>query len=823
MRIDKIEISGNRRLLLNNIKVFTHDFSTDLLILVGTNGCGKSTILDRISPLPGSSNDYVKGGYEIKWISHNNNKYRLESQYNTANKHFFYAVDSDGKETNLNEGYTSTVQHDLIRLHFNYTPEIHRVLTWQSGHKFTEMSGPQRKHWITLLNDSDLTYANSVLLKAKGRLRDTAGALKHVNNRLAAETQQLLSLTDIEGLEDECSLLKTELTALFPERISGLPSIDMSSDDVDRAMRDLGTISDKLLQVNLTPPMLRSIDSIVSSVTYSDILNTLQQEAGVASGMYTHYSTEYCELESVLNALSKTGVDGVEELRVNRNELISSIEDTKENIRHFRDITEPQTVLKNSDDILEDLVATLQGMPANIDGKYSKETYDNFNRIYNDTDLEFKRLENRVQHINQHIDELLNTAEIDCPSCKHKWKPGATITEDELKQRLKETHIQLKQVKAKRDELEESKQSFDEYLYFTRKLNNLKSNYPRMWALWEYLLVANRTLLMEAPASLVPVVYDWKHDVRQLCIIESLEKELAIIDEALKGADRLNAHNDSHFSDRLTSLKLNLQQLTSQITVRDKDIKKLNEYSQRLQFFNQLRLTYVAGLETLKTALQTQVNCLKDNAVSRTIDSHHGVIAASQSKLNERKTYETIVENLQRSHVQLTKERLDNDTVIAGLEGLIKEQLLSSVASVTDYINSILTNCWSYTLQIQPCSIKDGALDYTFPLFSSKEHSNLTNDIREGSTAQVDMINFAFVLSVYRHLGLEQYPLYLDELGRTFDPENRSRLTLFLNQLQESREFSQVIMVSHYSASYGGFANSTVLSLDSYIQTKIAA
>ena len=60
-------------------------------------------------------------------------------------------------------------------------------------------------------------------------------------------------------------------------------------------------------------------------------------------------------------------------------------------------------------------------------------------------------------------------------------------------------------------------------------------------------------------------------------------------------------------------------------------------------------------------------------------------------------------------------------------------------------------------------------------------------------------------MAILKFLGLEQMPLYLDELGGAFDDQHRSNLIPFVTGLIENGLFNQVFYICHFEETYGAF------------------
>ena len=72
MKITSLKLSGYRRFSLNNLTNFEITPTSNIQIVLGTNGSGKSSLLEALSPYPQAKSDFLKGGHKILEIEHNN-------------------------------------------------------------------------------------------------------------------------------------------------------------------------------------------------------------------------------------------------------------------------------------------------------------------------------------------------------------------------------------------------------------------------------------------------------------------------------------------------------------------------------------------------------------------------------------------------------------------------------------------------------------------------------------------------------------------------------------------------------------------------------
>ena len=81
MRILSLELCGYRRMRLNQVKRFKITLKEAIQLILGTNGSGKSSLMEELSPLPAISNNYTKDGYKIIELTNNGHQYTLTSKF----------------------------------------------------------------------------------------------------------------------------------------------------------------------------------------------------------------------------------------------------------------------------------------------------------------------------------------------------------------------------------------------------------------------------------------------------------------------------------------------------------------------------------------------------------------------------------------------------------------------------------------------------------------------------------------------------------------------------------------------------------------------
>jgi hypothetical protein len=132
-------------------------------------------------------------------------------------------------------------------------------------------------------------------------------------------------------------------------------------------------------------------------------------------------------------------------------------------------------------------------------------------------------------------------------------------------------------------------------------------------------------------------------------------------------------------------------------------------------------------------------------------------------------------------------------------DGLLAERMTDDIGSLVMRLNRMIESVWGYKMYVKPCINRTGNIDYKFPLVvDTPKGIRERSDVADGSSAQISIINQAFRFLVYKRLGLEGHPLYLDELGANFDEVHRKNLIDILGDVFEDPTYGQVFLISHY-------------------------
>lgn len=805
MRLNEIELVGYKPFLLNNIRNFTLTPNSIYQIILGTNGSGKSSLLKELNPLPASSSDFIKTGYKKTTWTHNGVDYILTSTFKNGNKHSFKRI-RDGVEEELNEGGTGVVQKDLIKYYFGVTSEIFDLLTDKI--KFTTMSPSKRREWLTSICDTDFSYALSVFNKLKSLGRDTQGAFKHVANRITKETTELERIGDLNEIVELANLIREELNILLQNKEHNTLEIEYLENRLNALLEDI-----RMKSITLIKTSLNIVNNRFSSKEeLKREINNQESFLKSQEALSSHFSNDLNELQELEETLSKTGFGGIESIKQRLIE-VNTILTSKDQNFTFKETPDAIDVYNMSEEVLPILSTLLNEMFENEDGYFNKSKLSEVKDKFIECKKEIERIGNGVSHLENKIENFTNQTKSECPECNHKWIPGFTEeTKQHILSQIEKGKERIKELEIQKAKLEDYVTKAEEYDSQIQRFKYLVKNYPRLRNLWDSLLENKYTFVK--PKTVIPLLGQWLTEVNVWVELQKLRKEKDDLTHAIEASTKLEG--SQNLTSRMSKLKQQLEETTNNIVSVKKQLFTLNEH---LSLVNKIESQYDDICNIANEIIQVRknyLNSVRNKLIDGLTYKHQNRLAEIQRKCTEKETLVGIIKALEEQKKSLEQDQDVYKTLVTTLsptEGLIAEQLTGFIKTFTEHINSIIEKVWTYDLKVKPCGLESGELDYKFPLQVKNEEDNVS-DISNGSTGQCDIIDFSFKLIVMSYLKLTDFPLYLDELGASFDEQHRVNVMTFIKELMETGQFNQVFLISHYASSHGVFQQVETIVMD---------
>ncbi|QVD49383.1 hypothetical protein LUCX_313 [Xanthomonas phage vB_XciM_LucasX] len=802
MRIERLELYGYKRLLLNNIRHFTYTPTQTYQLILGTNGSGKSSLLYELSPLPAAAADYIKDGFKIIHLSHRGQQYVLTSTLKTG-KHSFRC-----NEEEFNPGGTGEVQKMLVQQHFGITRDIHELMTGEL--RFTQMSPAERRKWITAISKVDYAYAMATFKRIASRTRDQQGALKHVNQRLTQETHNLQALSDLEGLDERAAKLQEELNVLMLERIPNLPSFTNQQQRIHQLCDQIVADSREFFKSLAYLPNGKHYQS------NDDVnldLQRLDSNLNATQTMLDRMGNEYSEMETVVNAVQMDAGEDLDDLP----HLIEQQQLENERWRAtptvFTNLLGPEEIQRDWRAIADEVIVTFRSLPDNRDRRYSNESMqharDEVQRQQNFIDGTMAKISN----LQTRMAAMREAQETQCPSCKYIWRPGYSDEEmQQIQEQVTYLGTEVDRVRVLRKEREAFLEEADGYAALYRRFRGFVQGYPRLQPLWDYILT--NQLLLNDPKSNVALFEVWRVDLDA-----NVQWQIGLkrLQHYLDVQERQNSLGDQgHFNRRMLRLHEEIAQATQQLFEQRLERGMVDKYYRKLVRAQELGQRMEAAYTEIERIRAGLLDAIRNEVIDETVRSHQLEMGGILRKLSEKEGQAGIVRDLETSRADVEVDVEAMRLLTAALspnEGLIAEQLSGDIGCLVAQLNSIIASIWTYGMKVISCGLDTGELDYKFPV-EFETHDNRPVDVSKTSKGQRQVIDLAFQLTAMLYMDFTDYPLFLDEPGEGFDEQHRIGLMSFVKQLMDANQHSQLFMISHYASGHGSFVGAETLVLD---------
>lgn len=812
MRIVKVILEGYQRLKLNNIKyveLTAHDL---VQLIIGTNGSGKSSLLEQTTVWPADRKDFKVGGRKYVELEHNGIVYKVVQHFNKKNSTFEFWMDED----NLNEGGTGHVQKELIWQHFQLDGDL--IDLFQGRIKFTTMNPTQRREWISRIGDLQLDYGMDLFKRVSSSSRDVKGAKKVLENRLVKESAEIPDADEITQLEMRRTRLSEIITNLMELRNPKATSLNEAAGKVKRLKETIAWI------VNSNFDRVMKLDGLVHAESGIVDLETIENHVWQLDHKLTELDSEKKflidslekvnrELEGYQDVVS-ADVDALQQSKLPLQNMLTAY-GMKAKQFHIEDSID-RSILQLARRMQESVNALL----------WDKTVIDYQSRVsvseMAQLNLSLPEVE---QSINQHAvfqDRIRSrlkyaeeTTEEECPSCHHKFKPGVKPGDvEKLNTKLQESAKKTTELEKDREKM---KEDMEDYARAQGNLNEFKvirSNYPTFEELWQS--------IDSVEGDFNPQVAIQQVDI----LVTEMTEALEIKDTAAKIAEIDHQIQRSSLSAELK------EQITKLETARTEAENKLNKLLEErdgveatLRQFTTLSkewktmIKLESEIETTMTeydqALVEMLDAKQEVVLKADIDNHQEQLATLLKRWNTYETQNNLVKDIEQQLVELNKEQeLWNELVnaLSPTHGLIADMVNGFIGEFVRSLNGIIDRVWEHELKVLPG--KGGAnLDYKFPM-QVDGSAALVPDISLGSTGQKDIIDFAFILLTMTHMGMTEFPLYADELGSSFDEHHRENLQRFLKTLLDSGHCSQIWIISHAYAVQNSLGKSSVCVID---------
>lgn len=791
MKITKITLIGFKRFMVNEIHSFSLEIKEPLLVILGVNGSGKTSLLRQLTPFPPHPSEFEKTGSKEIHIDHNNSQYILKSTFSSGQKHFFSV---DGLV--LNDWGTATVQKELVSTHFNVNASTLGLMLGEE--RFSNMNASKRKEWLVNLCETDYIYAIQVYNKLREKHRDIQGALKISQRRLNSETQKQLGTEEQALLLSQATLLHNCLNDLLEERKPVENDSHSLEIEQDRLSSQILRFKDKLNR------LIEDV-SIYPNYTQESIaalLSKIDANTSACTALLQSYSQQHQVIDEKVTTLQRAEEQTIESLQKTLIQLEAAqlVRETKM-IFHQPDY-DAQMASDAFASIKSILIDIFAEIPNNQERLYSSEKLILAKQALDKAQSGRKVIGQELQSAHAaklHMEAHKNKPNVTCVKCSHHFSLHFDQQRlDQLNQSCENFKQRLEDIDKEILKLSDYIEQCSKYASLYRQYHQLTSSTRILNPYWDYL--SARKHITDKPESGNNALLFIDQDLTIQLVYAKVQKEIKEKKELLQSMRKVGSGDlkeliaqraalEEHVNAQ-TNRMVRLGQKKSKYTTLAAQIKQLDNAHQ-----------YVSKIIADKDKVYSdQQETLRRQTFNQVVKELQSMLASKEHVLHQNKMQQSVIDNIQLQISELELEEKAYTALVKALsvsDGLIAEGLFGFINELISRMNHIVDQVWQYPMAVMPCTL-DGEsvdLDYKFPV--SVSSTGVIKDVSEGSKGQVDMMDMAFLITAMSYMKMTDSALILDEMGSSFDTEHRTALIILIKSLVEQRSFNQIFMVSH--------------------------
>lgn len=828
MRITKLATVGYSRLLLSGIRSFTYTPTLPIQSILGTNGSGKSSILDLLTPLPPDPDDFTKDGSKDIEFEHDGNFYRIVSKFVPKTLHTLYKNGSIEHE-NVN----TSIILDECKERFKLTPAIHQLLLGTDiDYMFHAMSGAKRREWFTILSPTNYDYAIGLHKRLHKTANEYESGVKLDKRSLVGENAKIISASEEARIQGEVAVLHQELKRLYAiqapvehELVTLEQDATSLEDQLSRLAFEMRGFSSRLGPKSnpyrqernewgeMEPAPVMSLDEM------QEIVNRTRVDIGAQETKLNGFVRQHEELEKKHAVLKKAEEDGLSNFAEKVADFNQQIEALKATQRLGLDIPGAEAALQTVKRIRPMLTELFSALPINDDRRYGRDQLKIMRaQVYSIKD-QIAAHQGKIDGLREkhlHLEAHRTNQGQECPSCHHRWVNGYDakihqLIKDELDKLLHEKNGLEKWLQG----TETTVTAIEDYFQQYRTYMGVVSSTPALEAFWTRLTTNN--LVTDAPKSVIRELTYLEEDLQVAVQIEALVQKRSALSALQESAAAYGSATLSEVTTQLDVCNAQIRACTFELNRLRKQYADYTSYVWDLTEVTKIGMQVEDMLHDLAHVQANTVETLRREAIQVCIRQTQSQLARKEDLLAGIQAQKNIVADLE---ARIDERIFDGEVwrlmeqAMSPKDGIIADGLYGSIRNFVAQMNAFVARVWTYPLEVLPCgtSGENGAeLDYVFPLMVNGVKRK---DVKRSSKGIAEIVNLAYRITAMRYLGLEDYPLFMDEFAANLDKEHRFAAGAVIASLMESGKYSQLFMVSHYVEGYGAFPNSETCVLD---------
>lgn len=801
---------------------------SQIQIVIGTNGSGKSKLLEQITPLPANKNDYNLGGYKELIILHEGDEYKIASNFEKKQgTHSF--IKNGGANLNVN-GLTTT-QVELCKQHLGYTPLIDDLL--HCRYNFCTMSVAERKQLLLSMSPSVPDFIIQLHRQAKSELRSCKSNLQLLYTRKQAVEEKLYAAEVLSVMYTESTTLEQQQISLSNEIYLLQNQIKEYSTECSQMVHEEVPIEKavryrrKVQQVLHTAPI--KIATVDMDKTISELMSMIGQTEDQMTGAVDNYQKVIAELQQYDPSVFEDKDDEQQNCLKFITEKMQRLETIK---HHFGFDKIPESRIARHQEVFNILYDKFTGENAyQFSHWYAGSVYNRVKNkhyaINNNLQALVDRrsmIDRQVFQIEEQLKQLLQGPQEILPNCN---KCDYAKHYDAERGKLQAAEKENKQV------LKALDKRIDKFSRVELKLRDLSTELKRqMDILQEILSYLSGTVWQYTEKDLLTTlngdVNQWLHHCKQTIqaqqfLVEKAELEKDIQQaqftinalkvtqtpamEILKKLYKEKQLQMNEYQQRAFSLRKKKEDLTVKLQYCEK-YKKLKEAGERLLVDLENHHQFVM--------LDEYVKYLRDSILVHLMTEKQTLDEKIFKLTAELKEQETLKARYTEEITSLIEKIEKKQSVYQYLEiglnpesGMPHYNTLQFINAILENVNFILEKLWTYPIQMELLKEDD---DVSCD-FMVKCNNKQPGQISRMSKSQQAAINFAFYVALVYAANGNDYPIFFDECDDGFDKRHKQTFLEWLKLYMDSQYAPQLWMIYHDPMLYSGFLYKDIICL----------
>ena len=806
--IEEFQLDHFTGMRLNNITRFKLTEIGQYTLILGRNGSGKSRLMSMLPPQAPNKNDITEGGVWRQVVRHHGVRYELTC----LNQKGSIKCSIQNLETLefLVENANPTVFNTTISEVFHYSKDLHEILMGKS--LFTEMRTPERRHWFSQLSESDLSYALKFYQQSKIRHRDLTGAIKDSRNQIGVLKPKVLSSdADRLALKERLEVLQKDISLLdyALARANHRPEV---------SLQQITRIDEQLIGINRAIVMT---GVYVERELVSVDRNALVDEIATLRTSIDHKLAQVEELVKRIEKYDSAERVDLEALQSELQNLLLQVAELTDSEWHFPDLqTYAESALVSSQSSYRRVSEVLIDSLTQLGGQYP---VDNLGHRYQslltkgaEIQAKLNQITNQLRLREDRLEHIQHTDAVDCPQCATRFKPG--VRPDEL-QRLQDELSRGRELQAAcQAELTEITQQIEIYRGLTetmRKVTELESfSVDAMAVLFKYL--SSVQAYVNSPRSHVAAVQRFGAELDRAIALMRLKGRTVRLNDDIRLIVATQTENVDELKQIRGDLDKEIDILQRRLRYTQSVLESYDRTQQRLVNLHNLDLQLGGLVEQRKVIVDAMVENIRIETMREHRAELWDLLIVAKQRYDDMERDRLLLDNLESHLITLEVKQAAVSKIIQAMSpdvGILAKHLYQCITKITDFMTAYINRIWGYEMRILPCDVTDGELDYKFPFWANDAEFQIP-DIGLGSKGQKEVINFVFMLAVYKAMRLEGFPLFLDELGSGFDEYHRGKMIDFIKSLVDRGHHSSVFMVSHDAATHYQLTHAEAVVID---------